>query len=133
MNVKELQLGDYVYNRNKEKRIVCSIGYDIKPHVLLEKFGKEYDCHIEQEYDVIPIPITKEWLEKNFEYRGDNIGIFEDYFDFFISELQDGIWVLLYSSCEFILPDERVHVSYIHELQHVLRHCGIEKELKMED
>lgn len=84
--------------------------------------------------DAEPIEITTDFLEKNFERNSENavenvFGIFDDFYDLFIFPLQDGMWALEYFSCEFDIPYERVLVSWVHELQHFLTHCGIDKEL----
>jgi hypothetical protein len=75
-----------------------------------------------------PIPLTPEILEKNFEKKT-FYGIYDDYFDLDIWEYSDGLYIVTYHSCEFNIPDQTIHLSWVHELQHFMRHCGIEKEI----
>ena len=87
---------------------------------------------LEPEYgesNISPIPITEEFLAKNFQKRI-HYGIFDDYFDFEIWEYTDSMYIAYYHNCEFSLPDSRIlGISYVHELQHVFKMFGIEKEV----
>ena len=77
---------------------------------------------------VEPIPLTPEILEKNFEKKA-LWGIYDDYYDFTIREW-NGMFIVNYHYCEIPMPDTQiVGISYVHELQHALRMCGIEKEI----
>ena len=88
-------------------------------------------------YDEIePIPLTDEILKSNgFEKKGHRYGIYDDYFDFEMYEYNDGTWLVSYHCCEMSLPDEQVLIFHVHQLQHFMRHCAIEKEIiiKKED
>ena len=127
MKAKELMLGDWVKHPKGQNRITAIQDND----VVFTDYADNIDgaCDID---DLEPIEITEDWLEKNFERGGNYIGIYDDYFDFYIRPIQDGIWMLTYSSCEMSLPIESVTVSWVHELQHFLTHCCIDKELKMD-
>ena len=57
-------------------------------------------------------------------------GLYDDNYDLTIREYCDGMYVVNYHSCDMAIPDEQVVVSYVHQLQHFLRHCGIDKEIK---
>lgn len=82
------------------------------------------------DYELFPIPLTPEILEKNFEKKT-FYGIFDDYFDLDIREYSDGLYIVTYHSCEFNIPDQTIHISWVHELQHFLNHCGITHEIKL--
>lgn len=78
-----------------------------------------------------PIPLTKEILEKNFEKKT-LYGIFDDYFDFEIREYNDSMYIINYHSCEMPIPDTQISdICFVHELQHALKFCGIEKEIEL--
>lgn len=78
-----------------------------------------------------PIPLTTEFLEKNFgEAR--NGGYFEgdEFYELFIIEVNDGTWIIKRDDVEFSnIPRQQVMVSYVHELQHALKLCGIDKTI----
>lgn len=82
-----------------------------------------------------PIPITVEMLEKNgFETEDAKDGGFvlcDDFYDIFIYEWSDSIWVARYESTEMNIPFEQATMSYVHELQHFLRASGFEKEIEL--
>ena len=79
------------------------------------------------------IPLTVEILESNgFEKKGHRYGIYDDYFDFEMYEYNDGTWIVSYHCCEMSLPDEQVLIFHVHQLQHFMRHCAIDKVLKLE-
>jgi len=79
--------------------------------------------------DIQPIPLTPEILEKNGFEKKTFYGIYDDYFDFYIREYSDGLYIVTYHSCEFNIPDQTIHVSWVHELQNFMKHCGIEKDI----
>lgn len=79
-----------------------------------------------------PIPLTAEILSKlGFKKKGHLYGIYDDYFDFEMYEYNDGTWLVSYHCCEMSLPDEQLLICYIHQLQHFMRHCGIEKTIEL--
>lgn len=79
-----------------------------------------------------PIPLTAEILKKNFDKRPECYGIFDDYFDFMVREYSDGIFIANYHHCEMSLPDTQiVDIAFVHELQHALKLCRIEKEIQL--
>lgn len=80
-----------------------------------------------------PIPLTAEILEKNFtqhsRYKYDYC---TDYFDLYITEYTDGLWCITVDEIEMGgLPTWKMYVSDVHELQHALRLCRIEKEIEL--
>ena len=84
-----------------------------------------------------PIPLTPEILEKNGFIKNvlrKNVLVYvfsdnEDYYTLVIDEYSDSIWRLEYTNNEFNTPITRIMFSYVHELQHALRLCGIDKEI----
>jgi len=97
---------------------------------FLGTIGNEKSCDsLEFDDEIVGIPITAEIIQRNFEKKT-HYGIFDDYFDFEIREYSESIYIVNYHSCEFSLPTTQiVGISFVHELQHALRLCGIEKEI----
>ena len=125
MNMKELMIGDWVYNSESN---------------LYQRVDElHYDCVVLDEYctydyaDLAPIRIKEEVLKKNFEEKyGEIYGIYNDYFDLEIHEFSDGVYILHYHCSEFSMPDTQiVGICWVHELQHALRLCGITKEIEL--
>lgn len=82
---------------------------------------------------VKPIPITAEILEKNFSQHSRYVyDHCDDYFDLYITEFSDGLWCVTFDEIEMSgLPTWKMYVSNVHELQHALRLCNIEKEIEL--
>ena len=86
-----------------------------------------------------PVPLTAEILEKNFnskELPDDPYGAYffggNDYIEVYIKEYTDGLWQVSVDEVDMGgLPSWRMFVSNVHELQHALRLCGIDKEIKV--
>lgn len=131
MNIKNLMIGDWVYNAHHKCNIRLSPydffthGHDIDGSQYLTTFSKPTYGR-----DLIPIALTPAILEKNgFQQKGPVLVLPDDYYDISIHELTDSIWTVTHHNCEMSFPDQRVHVSYVHELQHFLRLCGVEKKI----
>lgn len=84
-----------------------------------------------------PIPLTAEILAVNFkskELPDDPYGAYffggNDYIEVYIKEYTDGLWQVEVDEIEMGgLRSSRMFVSNLHELQHALRLCGIDKEI----
>ena len=115
MKVNELMIGDWVYNS------VADIAFQVYP-----QFFSQWHNRPEQfEVTIQPIPLTPEILEKNgFK----NEGYFGklDIEDFHV--LCDTKNVAIFHNEH---TDVDIPIMYVHELQHALRLCGIEKEIEL--
>lgn len=132
MTIEQIMVGDYLKITEPDKFAgyigeVKNIGAESKYLTLYLEPYHDIDVFIE---DVTPIPITDVFLRMNFEKKT-FYGIFDDYFDLDIREYSDGLYIVTYHSCEFNIPDQTIHVSWVHELQHFLNHCGITHEIKL--
>lgn len=89
-----------------------------------------------QEYKGIqPIPLTSEILEKNgFSGEGYNMGVIGFHTDP-IPEVKDGYEVFIWKDMCLEIKHGFTHLKrytfYVHELQHALRLCGINLEIKV--
>ena len=132
MTTKDLMIGDWVQNPLGWKAQVQSIRYvnTIKDEwEWLVKIGinnETFQDHLSLT-EIEPIPLTPEILEKNgFSCRGVWCLPGED-----LGLRQDGdSWGLLSYYAEYDAL-AFCHIKYIHQLQHALRLCEIEKEIKL--
>ena len=129
MKASELAFGDWVMPLRKSIKKPCQV-------VSIDRGTNT--CWIDSdEYsgllscsDVERIPLTPEILEKNgFKKEGSWFIIEDDYYDVSIREITDSIWRVKYCNTEFSAFVSVLHIAFIHELQHALRLCGIEKEI----
>jgi len=120
MIAKSLMVGDWVFTRGEIEQ-VTSI-YD--GYICTEHYEDSHDYYFE------PIPITPEILEKNgFEKQGfPGWEIYtEDFLILWRNDYPDVLEIRCFNAAYGSF--RRSHISYVHELQHALRLCGIEKEI----
>ena len=123
MDAKELMIGDWVMNtHNRKPEQVC----EIRERMVMLDYNDLYD------YDEIePIPLTEKILKANgFEEHVGEIGAYgvttapyfkrDDSPEVFCDGHPFAVWF-----------DEPVDIKHVHQLQHVLRLYGAEKELKL--
>ncbi len=131
MKVTDLMVGDLVYIHEPE----CK-GHRIDAlDELDEQVGA--DGEVYDECDIRPIPLTEEILVKN-GFVGveltDSYELNTDYYEIEVWKYSDGLWVVNVQWIEFSsTPESKATVSYLHELQHFLKLCGIEKEITLTD
>jgi hypothetical protein len=136
LHAKDLMIGDWVYIEHTEdgvapyKEVIC-----IKAEDLCRDA-----CIIETHYE--PIPLTPEILEKNgfkklsfsgweFDYEDEDevlkykILWRNDYPKNYSTHLTVNSFSADFGSFKSF------NIKYVHELQHVLRLCGIEKEIEL--
>ena len=116
LSCKDLMVGDFI-RRIYNQKIIKVI--EIKQScIYTNDNGYEYN-------EIEPIPITQEILEKNgFVHYEEDVESFHDKDCVFIKQNLGGYGVCL---------DKNRTLSgllhYVHELQHALRLCGIDKEI----
>ena len=134
MKANELMTGDWIYNR------VANITFQVYPQF----FSQWYNRPEQFEETIQPISLTAEILEKNgwkiisntpnkLEYLW-STGATEEYADVRVLVGKDRNNVLRWD-----FPALNIHLyrgdigltkfKYVHELQHALRLCGIDKEI----
>lgn len=127
MKATDLMIGDFV-NVNDIPLRVGAIRQD-----ELGFFDNDYKIYwcSDDEFDRIdPIPLTEEILAKNgWDFSKKKYGIYckEDKFhDAELSRDDNGFYWSI-NTDEY----EILRVDYVHQLQHLLRLCGIDKEIEL--
>ena len=132
MNVNELMIGDWV--RFKYTNHIAQVS-GVSSIEGLKVLIKDEEVDWFSPNDIIePIPLTPEILEKNGFEEGyglsthclnyHNYKDHESDFDIYICDgIREG------STCGELREFEFTAVRYVHELQHALKFCGIEKEI----
>lgn len=129
MKATELMVGNWVLINGTPRKIQSVDGVDDEIMADDELYTLSEDRY-HSEDKVEGVPITREILEKKFEKKT-FYGIYDDFFDLDIREYSDGIYIVTYHSCEINIPDQTVHVSWVHELQNFMNHCGIENDIEL--
>ena len=133
MNANELMIGDWVYNKHHKKNIQIT-PYDFFTHGHLPS-GRQYfigEPELVSGRDLEPILLTPEILEKiGFETQP-NIGYIIDGYDgtqIIYDRWNNNLRIIKdYKTC---LDIKTFSGLSVHELQHALRICEIEKEIKL--
>ena len=131
LKIEDLSIGDWVCYTGKcidgigPNRKITYIERDTCGFLIGLDYGVFHYSSAKIE-DIIPIPITPEILEKN------GVALAEDY------DENGGLFtcpafsVAKYSnSYTFEVPQARVRVEHVHELQHAIRLAGIDKEIEL--
>lgn len=128
MKREELMINDIVFDYTNSPVKVCAVGQDI---VVKNSFG----VGSLEPNELSPIPLTGEILMKN-GFVGveltDSYELNTDYYEIEVWNYSDGLWVVNVHWIEFSsTPESKATVSYVHQLQHLLRLCGIEKKIEL--
>lgn len=135
MNTSNLMLGDWVKYGNQYIKVASitkkKIGYHIKPN--------EPRMHYVRVCEVEPIPLTPETLVKNGfsfdeeETNSDIQSVYKDYTEFYKFPLGKGFYIEYNTvTKDFWITDHCwIQFKYFNEFQHVLRMCGIKKEIEL--
>lgn len=135
----DLMIGDFVFGcietdvvGEATYKILCKVKninyYGDCDCEVIEPFPDELDWQDGDDFSWIePIPLTNEILEKNgFEYYHKNFASlsYDHQFKLEMEKWPDenglgGLWSIT----------DLIKIRYVHELQHALRLCGIEKEI----
>ena len=110
IHANDLMIGDWVEETNSGVGIVWAISFDDEHVVtLISNDITQPFIHVSMK-DINPIPLTPEILVKNgFSTNGLDVSLFDR---------QGGD--------DFV---GAANIQYVHELQHVLRLCGIDKKI----
>lgn len=129
MKATDLMIGDLLKDENNDFFQVAAIKGE--SGVIYDEYN---DFHTEE--DVKPIPLTPKILEKNGfveSYSGNthclnyhNYKDHEEDFDIYICDgIREG------STCEELKEYQITAIRYVHELQHILKLCKIDKEIEL--
>ena len=131
MNVQDIQIGDWVQNPLGAPYQVLAIHFyringdgDGYYGIHLKNKGAEARIEI---YDLHPVPLTPEILEKNgFIYQDENVWGKKK--EEITTYLAFGKYAIINHN-GFLCIGGNAEIHYVHELQHALRLCGIDKEI----
>ena len=120
MKCEDLMIGDLVYHHNEVVRIT-GIGQNLVTYI----YYHYVDCEVSE---IEPIPLTAEILEKN-GFKLNPQGSYSIGRHVSIDLIRDGRYFADMNTDNDAPSFLRQCGKYVHELQHALRLCGIEKEI----
>lgn len=115
---KDLMIGDWV--RRKYSRLILKVCAIEPPYIRAEDEGGQF-----HEDGIMPIPLTVEIMEKNgwehcydMWYSDEGVQLMTGY------DGKNRLWW-------YISDNPVVPINFVHELQHIFRIKGIEKEIEL--
>ena len=142
IKVTDLMIGDWIiFHDSSNVSIKCTVRSIDKDSNLIVEWMDDGDVYSELTHDISPVPLTPEILEKNGfkpyipEGHLETVYACQDVSKAVADELyalwphQDGSFYLLLRVDGKDMV--RMDVHYIHQLQHALRLCEIEKEIEL--
>ena len=134
MKANELMIDDWVLYNKIPQQILEISGVDDEVYLKTDE--------LVHQSEILPIPITSEILEKNRFVANEHVYPYP-YYEYINEEdkLKIGFafpqgnrtsykdpWIYIDSERVFV---EHLPCMFVHQLQHVLRLCGIEKEIEL--
>lgn len=134
MKASELMPGGIVLYEYEGHKTPAKVFEIYRDSVLVEDISGEYEPIEIDEAKIYPIEITPEILKKNGFRHGD--GFEKRWYDlkiedkkvslyqsntFYTLKIDEGIWTKL----------NNIYIRFVHELQHALRLCGIDKSIEL--
>lgn len=142
MKAKELMIGDWV-SIDEPDRYAGATGQILSLFSHNEDEGAYFTVFIQGKMgflhkevcnmDIRPIPLTPELLEKNGFVKDTLQGVYvfctEEYRILWPTDNNKTLAINSYFAEHGLLSKQ--HIDYVHQLQHALRLCGINKEIKL--
>lgn len=137
MEAKDLMIGDWVHVEAHRGFNAQNVKVETIPdndgdneyghhygHIGTWLDGGDNDFRDVEAKHLQPIPLTPEILEKNgWEERPTGYVFYTDG-----KRYDNSLWYI-FGSNTFVVNTTEFQIKYVHELQHALRLCGIEKEI----
>ena len=125
MKANELMIGDWVvWQHAIENKYHGIYQVAVIEEGWIDFYGEEGHCCSQPFNEIHPIPLTADILNKNFPDTRYNVFWCWD-------DRKEGneLWFEIRIEGEDM--EFRMDMRYVHELQHALRLCGIEKEIEL--
>lgn len=138
MKANELMIGDWVYvskdftQKYHKIRALSNDEDAVLRGIYVNEYGVENNSVFSLN-DTEPIPLTPEILEKNGFVNVENTQTSTIIYSFSDSLFRIGVFDFNHITMDSYYTDSScdIFVSSVHELQHALRLCGIEKEIML--
>ena len=137
MRTEDLQRKDWLYYKGRFNAFPFQVEQITRKKIGYHAEPSENRMYYLYPSEVYPILLTKEWMARNFPLNEEYQLKFgrEDTFYYQI-DVNGKKWNLVWTIKKdggylFIEDDPLIKMRYIHELQHVLKLCGINKEITL--
>lgn len=129
--IEELMIGDWVIAYVDDDKHYVQVINIRENCIRFKEIGTNIIADMPYGY-LYPIPITSEILRKNgFDKK--RLSGYDCHFSYVLYYESMNFELTALNDCEFsfIINNVAKKIEYVHELQHVLKICGINKEIKL--
>ena len=137
MRTEDLQRRDWLYYKGRFNAFPFQVEQITRKKVGYHAEPNENKMYYLYPSEVYPILLTKEWMARNFPLNEEYQLKFgsEDAFYYQIDangKKWNFAWIIKKDESYLLIEDcPLIKMRYIHELQHVLKLCGINKEITL--
>lgn len=135
MKANELMLGDLVLYEYNSERFTARVKEIYTETVRVEEINGEYEIIGISIEDIYPIELTQEILEKN-GFKWEN-GPYSRWCHAQVERMiitlyrSDTFYSITIHTDDYLPVLNNIQLHSVHELQHALRLCGIDKEIEL--
>jgi len=137
MNTSSIMRGDWLFYKGRFNAFPFKVEQITKKKIGYHVLPNENRIYYLRPNEVFPIPLTEEILERNgFKYNKDETEgtmqqVYKHYTKFFDFPLGRGFYIEhdTIDNIFWITDHIWVKFQYVHELQQVIKKCGINKEI----
>ena len=121
MNTSSIMRGDWLFYKGRFNAFPFKVEQITKKKIGYHVLPNENRMYYLRPNEVFPIPLTEEILTRNFPNHKEIV--------WFPLDTLTGYFNIYWKHPSFGDGEIRLNIQYVHELQHILKMCGINKEI----
>ena len=121
MNTSEIMRGDWLFYKGRFNAFPFKVEQITKKKIGYHVLPNENRMYYLRPNEVFPIPLTEEILTRNFPNHKEIV--------WFPLDTKPGYFNIYWEYPSFGDGELRLNIQYVHELQRILKMCGINKEI----
>ena len=121
MNTSEIMRGDWLFYKGRFNVFPFKVEQITKKKIGYHVLPNENRMYYLRPNEVFPIPLTEEILTRNFPNHKEIV--------WFPLDTKPGYFNIYWEYPSFGDGEIRLNIQYVHELQRILKMCGINKEI----
>ena len=123
MNTSEIMRGDWLFYKGRFNAFPFKVEQITKKKIGYHVLPNENRMYYLRPNEVFPIPLTEEILTRNFPNHKEIV--------WFPLDTLPGYFNIYWEYPSFGDGEVRLNIQYVHELQHILKLCNINKEIEL--
>ena len=123
MNTNSIMRGDWLFYKGRFNAFPFKVEQITKKKIGYHVLPNENRMYYLRPNEVFPIPLTEEILTRNFPNHKEIV--------WFPLDTLPGYFNIYWEYPSFGDGEIRLNIQYVHELQHILKLCNINKEIEL--